>query len=95
MLEAEVDELKVRHRIDKLTDPVQASMTLDQVRARQDELDRESERASQLVVKSASDGVFVLRRPGDLPGRKAQRLRRPGNVTFLTDQLFLETLTFQ
>lgn len=69
VLEAEVGELKARHRIEKLNDPVQASVTYEQMLARQAELDREAERAEQLIVKSSSDGVFVLRRATDLPGR--------------------------
>lgn len=69
VLDAELRELKARHRIAKMDDPVQAGVIHEQIQARQAELDRETERADQLVVKSASDGLFVLRRPKDLPGR--------------------------
>lgn len=69
VLRAEVQELEVRHRIEKITDPVEASVIVEQITARQAELDREAERAGQLVVRSGSDGTFVLRRAADLPGR--------------------------
>ena len=61
--------MSARHRIEKLNDPVQASVIKEQIIAKQAELDRESEREAQLVVRSASDGVFVLRLASDLPGR--------------------------
>ena len=80
VLKAELDELSTRHRIEKLTDPVQASVISEQVVAKQAELDREGERAAQLIVKSASDGVFVLRRASDLAGRFVRQGEQIGFV---------------
>ena len=58
-VEAEVEELKIRHRIEKLGDPVQAAILEDKLVAKHAELARERERAAQLIVTSASDGLPV------------------------------------
>jgi putative peptide zinc metalloprotease protein len=80
VLEAELDELQVRHRIKNLTDRVKATLIKDQITSKQGELDRELERAEQLVVHSNKSGIFVLRRPSDLPGRYVRQGERLGFV---------------
>ena len=69
VLESELQELRTQHRIERLTDPVEAAQREEAIAAKRAELDRELERADQLVVTSASDGLFVLRRASDLEGR--------------------------
>jgi len=80
VLEAEVEELNIRHRIEKLGDPVQAAILKDKLAAKHAELARERERAAQLIVTSGSDGLFVLRRASDLPGRFVRQGERIGYV---------------
>ena len=70
----------MRHRIEKLGDPVQAAILKDKLAAKHAELARERERAEQLTVTSGSDGLFVLRRASDLPGRFVRQGERIGYV---------------
>lgn len=83
VLESELEELRTRHRIEKLTDPVKAAVREDEIAAKHAELEQERERAQKLVVRSGSDGVFVLRRAWDLPGHF---LRQGEQVGFVMDR---------
>ncbi len=82
VLAAELLELQASFRVEREIDPVKASMLKEKVFAAQAALDRETEREAQLVVTSKADGVFVLRRPEDLPGRF---LRQGDLIGFVLD----------
>lgn len=80
VLESELDELKIRYRIETLVDQIEATLIEEQVASKQGELDRERERSKKLVVHSNKDGVFVLHRASDLPGRYVRQGERLGFV---------------
>jgi putative peptide zinc metalloprotease protein len=80
VLEAELEELQIRHRIETLVDPVKANLIKDQIVSKQGELDLEHERSDKLVVHSNKNGLFVLRRASDLPGRYVRQGERLGFV---------------
>ncbi len=80
VLNAELGELQVRHRIEDLTDRVKATLIKDQMASKQAELDRERERAKNLVIRSNSDGWFILRDASDLPGHYVHQGDRLGFV---------------
>jgi putative peptide zinc metalloprotease protein len=64
-----VAELEAELAAERFSDRVQAQITqteLDQARA---ELARSMERAERLVARSRADGVFVVAKASDLPGR--------------------------
>ncbi|MFK7855485.1 MAG: hypothetical protein AB8B79_15285 [Granulosicoccus sp.] len=80
LLEAELSELKLRHRIEIVSDRVKANVIKDQIASKQAQLDREKERATQLVVHSRSKGEFVLHAANQLPGRHVTQGERVGFV---------------
>lgn len=80
LLEAELSELTVRHRIENVIDHVKANVIKDQIASKQAQLERERERATQLVVHSGSDGEFVLHAANQLPGRHVTQGERVGFV---------------
>jgi putative peptide zinc metalloprotease protein len=59
VIKAEMNELKVRHRIAKSTDLFAARLYEEQFEAKQAELDQMQERVGELVIKSPSDGRFL------------------------------------
>ncbi|MFK7888895.1 MAG: HlyD family efflux transporter periplasmic adaptor subunit [Gammaproteobacteria bacterium] len=73
VLDGQVAELKARYRVERETNPVEAGVIKEQIIAAQAERHQEAERADQLVVRSQSSGVFVLRRPDDLLGKFLQQ----------------------
>ena len=68
-LEAHRDEFEARYYAERVDNLVRAQMTLESMKALDSELARVRERAWDLVVRSPSDGLFVVPAPGDLPGR--------------------------
>lgn len=80
VLEAELDELQVRHRIENLTDRVNAALIEDQIISKNGELERERERSEKLLIHSSKNGLFILRRASDLPGRYVRQGERLGFV---------------
>ena len=83
VLEAEAGELDVQHRIEKMNDPVKAAVIKDQIASKRAEIERERERAKELTVYSRNDGMFVLHRAADLPGRF---LRQGEPIGFVLDR---------
>lgn len=69
VLEAELQELQTRHRIESLMDLVQARLIKDQITEKQAELTHERERFKKLIVHSNKNGQFLLHRDHDLVGR--------------------------
>jgi putative peptide zinc metalloprotease protein len=55
-------------------------MTLESMKTADAELRRAQERSADLVMRSPSDGVFVLPAPGDLPGRYVRQGELVGYV---------------
>lgn len=80
ILEAELGELQIRHRIENLVDRVNATLIMDQIISKQGELERERVRAESLVIHSGSTGQFVMRRANNLPGRYVRQGERIGFV---------------
>ena len=68
-LEAHHDEFEARYYAERVDNLVKAQMTLEGMKALDTELARARERASDLVMRSPADGLFVVPAPGDLPGR--------------------------
>ncbi|MBI3896329.1 MAG: hypothetical protein HY313_10420 [Acidobacteria bacterium] len=69
VLAARVQELEAR-RIQFLSrDPVRAEMTLDELQQDRNRLARAREEIKDLVVRSQTQGAFVVPVPEDLPGR--------------------------
>lgn len=80
MLEARKSEFEARYYAERVDSLVKAQMTLESMKAADAELRRAQERAAELVMRSPSDGVFVLPAPGDLPGRYVRQGELVGYV---------------
>src|SRR5260221_451062 len=80
MLEARKSEFEARYYAERVDSLVKAQMTLESMKAADAELRRAQERAAELVMRSPSDGVFVLQAPGDLPGRYVRQGELVGYV---------------
>lgn len=80
LLEAELVEIQVRHRIENLKDRVRATLIEDQMISKQAELDRERERSKKLIINSNKNGIFVLHGAGNLAGRRVKQGDRLGFV---------------
>jgi putative peptide zinc metalloprotease protein len=83
VLKAELDELRVQHRIESLDDQVKAMLTKEKILSKQAELGLEAERFDNLVIRSSKNGMFVLDRAADLLGRHVRQGQRLG---FVLDQ---------
>jgi putative peptide zinc metalloprotease protein len=79
-LEAHRDEFEARYYAERVDNLVRAQMTLESMKALDVELSRARERASELVMRSPSDGLFVVPAPGDLPGRYVRQGELVGYV---------------
>jgi putative peptide zinc metalloprotease protein len=69
VLEAQFRELKVRFAVNQYTDRVRAQIIRDESSAVEAELTRMQERIDDLIIRSPSNGVFVVPEVQDLPGR--------------------------
>jgi len=69
MLEARRSEFEARYYAERVDSLVRAQMTLESMKSAEAELRRAQEKAAGLVLRSPSNGVFVLPSPDDLPGR--------------------------
>lgn len=85
VLAAELEELRIRYHIEMRRDLVKAGIQQEEIVTKEAELERERERASNLVIKSSSDGVFVLPHPDDLPGRYVRQGDEVGLVVDPSD----------
>jgi len=79
-LEARKDEFEARYYAERVDNLVRAQMTLESMKTADAELRRAQERSADLVMRSPSDGVFVLPAPGDLPGRYVRQGELVGYV---------------
>lgn len=69
VVEARLAELRARHQAAIQEDRARAQIVADRIAAVENERDDARAAADRLVVRSATDGVFVLPTPEDLPGR--------------------------
>jgi len=80
VLEAEREALEARRQAERVDNLVGSQITLEKLKALDAELNRTRERAADLVLRSAADGVFVLAAPQDLPGRYFKQGEQIGYV---------------
>jgi putative peptide zinc metalloprotease protein len=73
VLEAEVEELRARRDESLRKDPVRAQIIGEELSRREKALSAERERLRELTVRSGSDGIFLVAKPEDLPGRFVAR----------------------
>lgn len=69
VLTARVRELQARYDELRPVDLIKAEITREELRYGQEDLARASERASELTIRSGTDGTFVVPTPENLPGR--------------------------
>lgn len=69
VLAARVRELQARYDQQRPVDLLKAEISREELRYGQEDLARASERASELTIRSGTDGTFVVPTPENLPGR--------------------------
>ncbi len=69
VLEAQVAELRLRYEARDTVDPAEAKMIQERLQHAEADLDLTLERQRDLLVRSETDGRFVVPRAADLPGR--------------------------
>jgi len=69
VIAARVRELQARYDEQKPADQVKAAIIQEELRYAREDLARASERVSELTIRSATEGTFVVPTPEDLPGR--------------------------
>ncbi|MFP6738559.1 MAG: hypothetical protein VCD34_07430 [Planctomycetota bacterium] len=83
----ELAETRARYDEIWLQDRVRAEVLKKEIAHREDKLRRTSQKITQNIVRSDSDGIFIIPQPQDLPGRFIRK------GTPLAHVLNLETLT--
>jgi len=73
VIAARVRELQARYDEQKPADQVKAAIIQEELRYAREDLARASERVSELTIRSATEGTFVVPTPEDLPGRFVQK----------------------
>jgi putative peptide zinc metalloprotease protein len=87
VLEFRLQELQTRYTEQWLKDPVQAEIIAEDIAQVKEELQRARERVGELVIRSHTDGTFVLPQAEDLLGafvRQGTQLGYVLNLTTLT-----------
>jgi putative peptide zinc metalloprotease protein len=69
VLEAQVAELRLRYEARDTVDPAEAKMVQERLQHVEANLDLTLERQRDLLVRSETDGRFIVPRAADLPGR--------------------------
>lgn len=82
-LEARLRELEARYEEQRTADRVKAGVIREEIRYVQEDLDRARERASELIIRSGTNGTFVLPTARDLPGRFVRKGDLMGHVVEL------------
>jgi putative peptide zinc metalloprotease protein len=80
VLQAQKEELEARYHSETVENQVRAQITLEQLKAIDADLARAREKAEDLIVRSPSDGVFVVEAPQDMPARFLKKGERIGYV---------------
>jgi putative peptide zinc metalloprotease protein len=73
VLQAQLKELRARYDVEILKDKTQAQITQQDIGHVQGMLARAEERQQELIVRSPTEGIFVVSDPQDMPGRFVQR----------------------
>jgi putative peptide zinc metalloprotease protein len=79
-LEAEKEAQEARYQAQRVESIVAAQMVLERLKVVDAELERVRERARDLQIRAASDGVFALAAADDLPGRYLKQGEHVGYV---------------
>ena len=69
LLQARVDELELRYSDRDFVDLTEAKMIAEQLRHARADLELAKEKQGALLIRSPRDGVFIVPRAHDLPGR--------------------------
>jgi putative peptide zinc metalloprotease protein len=73
ILEASLGELDARYRLSLLSDRTETEILRDEIKRVEAELSQTHERLEGLMVRSASDGIFIMPDSQDMPGRFVSR----------------------
>jgi len=84
VLESRLKELKARYEGKWLDDRAQAEIIKEELAAVQADLDRAREKAGSLLIRSPTDGIFVVPQAQDLPGRFVRQGERVAYVADLS-----------
>lgn len=85
VLEAQVEELRLRFEATKIQDLAEAQIIAERLRHAEAELAFHRQRSADLVVRSPVAGRFILARPKDLPGRFLRQGETLGYVADLAE----------
>jgi putative peptide zinc metalloprotease protein len=80
VLMANVNEVQARLRATQAVDPMQVGTLRDELERVNAKLQRARERASEMMVRSPADGVFILPAEEDWPGRSVRQGSQVGYV---------------
>ena len=69
VLEAELEEFRVRYALLRATNQVDAAIMTDNIAAIEGSLAAAREQLDTLIIRSSAAGIFILERPQDLEGR--------------------------
>ena len=73
VLKGNLGEVEARYQLSRVTDRAAAEILRDEIAKSRAELNRARERVSGLLIRSPSDGVFLLPLAEDLPGRYVKK----------------------
>jgi putative peptide zinc metalloprotease protein len=73
VLKGNLGEVEARYQLSRVTDRAAAEILRDEMAKSRAELNRSLERVSGLLIRSPSDGVFLLPLAEDLPGRYVKK----------------------
>lgn len=73
VLQGGLVELQARFRAELQTDKVRAAIVREEIKSMRADLARAQEKTNALVIKSHVDGVFIVPRAQDLPGRYVRK----------------------
>lgn len=73
VLKGNLGEVEARYQLSRVTDRAAAEVLRDEMAKSRAELDRARERVSGLLIRSPSDGVFLLPLAEDLPGKYVKK----------------------
>ena len=73
LLKANLSEVEARYQLSRATDRAATGVLADELQKTRAELSHARERAGGLIIRSPSDGVFLLPLAEDLPGRYVKK----------------------
>ncbi len=73
ILQASLGELDARYRLSLLSDRTETEILRDEIKRVEAELSQTNERLEGLMVRSTSDGIFIMPDSQDMPGRFVSR----------------------